>query len=274
METVSIRNLRGENLRRHALKGNPLAITNRGGLIGVIIPVTAAWVEHVIDYNWSHVRQSVVEGEQAMADAAAPMITIQHVVPDKNPVSPGDRALNTPERVALTLAAAMVGGTVTQTPETKEILRRLQAALNPSSSAAGQEDTPAGPSVITVGIRDLKAGLIEKAAADGQILAITHDRELIGIVIPITPGLVEFLIEQNMSRVLYNIALAEKQIRTADKITTLDEVLDQADDAQAALSQQALVGHIPGPGVLDAPGKTRERKGWQALASPFSRSAN
>ena len=66
METVSIRNLRGKNLSEKALMGRPLAITNRGALIGVIIPVTPAWVEHVIDYNWSHVRQSIVEGEQAI----------------------------------------------------------------------------------------------------------------------------------------------------------------------------------------------------------------
>ncbi len=253
METVSIRNLRGENLRENALKGKPIAITNRGALIGVIIPVATAWVEHVIDYNWSHVRQSITEGEQAMADAAAPMITIQHVVPDKDPVTLREgQPLNTPERVALTLAAAMVGGTVAQTPETEEILKRLQAALNPSSSAAGQEGAPAGPSVITVGIRELSARRIEKAAANGQAIAITHDRELIGIVIPITPGLVEFLIEQNMSRVLYNIALSEKQIRTPDKMFTLDEALNQADDAQSAHSRSALVTDIPDPGVLHA----------------------
>ena len=245
METVSIRNLRGESLRENALKGKPLAITNRGGLIGVIIPVAAAWVEHLIDYNWSHVRQSIVEGEQAMA-ADTPMITIQDVVTKKNAVSYQEgQARNTPERLALTLAAAMVGGTVAQTPESKEILERLQMALNPSASAAWQEGRSAGPSVITVRIGDVTAGLIEKAGADGQTLAITHERELIGIVIPVTPGLVEFLIEQNMSRVLYNIGLSEKQIRTPEKMTTLDEALDQAPDAEAAPPYPALTVDTP-----------------------------
>lgn len=218
METVSIRNLRGESLRENATKGKPVAITNRGALIGVIIPVAAAWVEHLIDYNWSHVLQSIAEGEQAMAAGSA-VITIQDVVPEEN--TGGYQEGKAPEALALTLAAAVVGGTVARTQETEVILERLQAALNPSAAAAEAEDGPDGSLVRTVRIGDLTAGLIENAAAAGQTLAITHDRELIGIVIPVTPGLVGFLIEQNMSRVLYNIALSEKQIRTPGKMTTL-----------------------------------------------------
>ena len=37
----------------------------------------------------------------------------------------------------------------------------------------------------------------------------------------------EFLIEQNMSRVLYNMGRSEIQIRTQDQMTTLDEALDE-----------------------------------------------
>jgi len=233
METISIRNLRGRNLSEKALQGRPLAITNRGALIGVVIPVTPAWVEHVIDYNWSHVRQSIAEGEQAIADAA-PMVTTQHVIPKNDQASPRTgEALKTPERLALTLAAAMVGGTVAQTPETKEVLERLQVALNPPAPDDAQ-DEPARPSAMTVRIGKLSAGLIEEAAAAGQTIAVTNERKLIGIVIPVTPGLVEFLLEQNMSRVLYNIALGEKQISTPDKMVTLDEALSPADTAQSA----------------------------------------
>jgi len=233
METVSIRNLRGKNLSEKALMGRPLAITNRGALIGVIIPVTPAWVEHVIDYNWSHVRQSIVEGEQAITDAA-PMVTIQHVIPKSDNAGPRtSEALKTPERLALTLAAAMVGGTVTQTAETKEVLERLQVALNPPAPVDGREEL-ARPSAMTVRIGKLSASLIEEAAAAGQTIAVTNERKLIGIVIPVTPGLVEFLLEQNMSRVLYNIALGEKQISTPDKMVRLDEALSPADTAQPA----------------------------------------
>ena len=87
---------------------------------------------------------------------------------------------------------------------------------------------------MTVRIGKLSASLIEEAAAAGQTIAVTNERKLIGIVIPVTPGLVEFLLEQNMSRVLYNIALGEKQISTPDKMITLDEALSPSDTAQSA----------------------------------------
>ena len=223
METVKIREIRGAALREKVRDGKPLAITNRGALIGVIVPVTRAWVEHMIDYNWSHARQSIAEGEQAIA-SGTPMLTIDDVVAQTG--APGGYSegpvQGTPERLAVPLVAAMVGGAVVQPPESRETLERLQALLNPSSG-----ERPPDASVLTVRIGDLSARQIEQAGAGGHTLALTHDRELVGIVIPVTQGLVEFLIEENISRVLYNIALGEKQLLTPDKMTTLEEVLDQ-----------------------------------------------
>ena len=85
--------------------------------------------------------------------------------------------------------------------------------------------------VRTVRIGDLSADMIERAGAAAQTLAITHDRELVGIVIPVTPGLVEFLIEQNMSRVLYSISMGEKQLGTADQMVLLDQVAGRPESA-------------------------------------------
>ena len=231
METVKIRELRGADLRERARNGKPLAITNRGALIGIIIPVTQAWVEHLIDQNWSHVRQSIAEGEEAIA-ADTSMLTIDDVVAQAaaRGYDEGHRH-STPERLAVPLVAAVVGGTVIQPPETRETLERLQALLNPPGSAEGP---PPEPSVHTMRIGDLSAERIEQAGAAGETLALTHDRELVGIVIPVTQGLVEFLIEQNMSRVLYNIGLGEKQLATPEKMVTLDQVLEQANPARKA----------------------------------------
>ena len=67
METVSIRELRGSDLAKRARGGELVGIENHRVLIGVLVPVTSRWLEHLIDYNWSHVMQSVAEGEQALA---------------------------------------------------------------------------------------------------------------------------------------------------------------------------------------------------------------
>lgn len=227
METVSIRNLRGKELRAKARSGKPLAITNHRALIGVLIPVAAAWVELLIDYNWSQVHQSIVEGEQAIS-AGTSLTRIDDVTgPDDDPgSSENDDEPGMPERLAVPLVAALTGGALAQAAEGKEALQQLQAALAPPKSGGGKENSPAEPSVRTVRIGDLSAALIQEAGDIGQTLALTHDRELIGMVIPVTQGLVEFLIEQNVSRVLQNISLSDKQIRTTGKLTTLDEALD------------------------------------------------
>src|SRR5579863_8273387 len=59
METLSIRDLRGARLRESARRGRPLAITTHRVLIGVFVPVASAWVEHLIESNWSQVQQSI-----------------------------------------------------------------------------------------------------------------------------------------------------------------------------------------------------------------------
>lgn len=96
----------------------------------------------------------------------------------------------------------------------------------------------------TVRIGELSAERIEQAGAAGQILALTHDRELVGILIPVTQGLVQFLIEQNMSRVLYNIGLGEKQLAAHDKMTTLEQALEPVSPARAAKP-------APSPSLVD-----------------------
>jgi len=221
METVSIRNLRGASLRERARRGRPLAITNHRVLIGVFIPVAAAWVEHLIEYKWSHVLQTIAEGEQAIA-SSTPLATLDDLIAERDSAEshPGQHVL---EPSAIPLLASIAGGTVAQAPQTRQVVERLRAAFNPT---ARLETGPAEESVRTVRIGDLKAELIEQAGLAHQTLAVTHARELIGIVIPVTPDLVGFLIEQNVSRVLYNIGLSEKQLSADDGLTTLDELLD------------------------------------------------
>jgi len=220
MDTVKIRELRGTDLQQRTHSGRPLALTNRGNLIAVLVPVTRAWVEHLIDYNWSHVRQSIDEGERSMA-ADEPMANLDDVMSQPGPG--GEHGRQTPE-LLVPVVAAVIGGTVMQPPETTETLERLHAVLNPRTPGQAAE----GPSVLTMRIGELSAERIERAGAAGQTLALTHDRELVAIVIPVTRGLVEFLIEQNMSRVLYNTALGEKEILNSQKMLTLDDALHGA----------------------------------------------
>jgi antitoxin (DNA-binding transcriptional repressor) of toxin-antitoxin stability system len=205
METVSIRDLRGADLQERARAGKPLAITNRRALIGVIIPASSAWVEHLVVYNWPRVHQSIAEGEQAIADdPAASGADGGAERPD------GGNDHDVPGRPVAPLDAMVVGETVVQAPASVAAIGQLWAALNPLPSAGRPGGGWAEPSFVRpIRIGDLSAAQIEKAGVNGQTLAVTHDRELIGILIPVTQGLVHFLIERNISSVLDNIRYGE-----------------------------------------------------------------
>jgi antitoxin (DNA-binding transcriptional repressor) of toxin-antitoxin stability system len=203
MDTVSIRDLRGANLRERAREGKPLAITNRRALIGVIIPASSAWVEHLVLYNWPRVGQSIAEGEQAIADDPAASAG----------GGDGERPDGGAGRPVVPLDAIVVGETVVQPPASVDAISRLRAALNPPGSGDPQEGAWAEPSVVRpMRIGDLSAAQIEKAGVSGQTLAVTHDGDLIGILIPVTQGLVQFLIERNISTVLDDIRRGEERI--------------------------------------------------------------
>jgi len=235
METVSLRELRGAHLRATARSGKLLAITNHKALVAVVVPVAAPWVEHLVDHNWSHVRQSIAEGEQAVASAER-MTTLGDVTAratkpgaaeDAGELEAGSGEI--PERIVIPLAAPAAGRTVVRSVRGREVVDRLRAAV----SSPGQETAAPSSPVVSVRIGDLTARLIEQVSQAGQLITLTHERELIGLVVPITPSLVEFLIEQNLPRVVYNVVLGEKELGQAGRLDTLGDILGDIPDGPA-----------------------------------------
>jgi len=195
METISIRELNGETLRDYARRGRPLAITNYRELVGVFIPNSTDWIEHLVHQSWSQLHQNITEAEREMA-SSEPMTSLNY-------------------------ATADVDRSRAESTRTEVILRQLQDAL--TLPAAGDEDRPNEPGLRTVRIGELKAHVIEDAGKAGQSVAVTYEGTLIGVVIPVTPSLVQFLIEQQMSRVLYNVGEAERESRSARKQIALTD---------------------------------------------------
>ncbi len=167
----------------------------------------------------------MIEGEQPAAGGSS-LITLDDVIAKADAAV--WRSDNVPgsgtERLTVLLAAVLIGETIASPPESKVVSERLQA-LNPAVSTA-RPSRPAGPAVRTLCLGDLSARIIEEASDAGQALALTQGGELIGIVVPVTQDLMEFLVEQNMSRVLYNIGMAEKQLCTLEEMTSLDAFPD------------------------------------------------
>jgi hypothetical protein len=178
MKTISVRHLRGAFLRENALGDEALAITHGRVLIGIFIPGGTAWAEHLIQYNWPSVHKSIAEGEQEIADEI-PMTTLDEVIARADAAV--WRSSNVPGSgsVGQQIAAAATGSSVAQPPGSREVLKRLRAALNPTTLAIEQESRPI-TSMRTVSIRDLTADFIEQAAEDRQGLALLREQRLIG----------------------------------------------------------------------------------------------
>jgi antitoxin (DNA-binding transcriptional repressor) of toxin-antitoxin stability system len=224
MEKISIRDVRGKALLDRARKGEPLAITNYRVIIGVIIPAAEAWAQHLICQNWPAVQQSIIKAEEALA-AGGPMATIEDEIPE--PDDGGDQQIpGTRGKAAVPLEAAIVDGAVAQAPQGREAIRQLHAAWNlptPGGPGDDPDNSFAVQDIRTVRIGDLSAAVIREAGVNKEALAVTHDRELVGILVPVTQDLVQFLIEQNMSRVVSSIDQSEEHIESGTKMTTLAE---------------------------------------------------
>jgi hypothetical protein len=245
LRTVSIRDVRGASLAESARRGELVGVTNHRVLIAVVVPMTLTWIEHVIEHNWSRVQQSITEGETDIA-AAAPMVTLDRLLANTGRAGEGgeQRSDQTPSagylsrpadlaarrqpsvgNVTQAAAAAAVSAISGAATATADALKWLwPAAGRPAPADTGEEGKPARPSVRTVRVGDLSATLIEEAGAQRESLALTHDRELIGIMVPVTPRLVEYLVEQNITRVLYNIELGEKEVAAEIPFTTPTDV--------------------------------------------------
>lgn len=235
METISIRDLRGKRLRECADEGRPLAVTNHRVLVGVFIPVATAWVEHLIEVNWSQVQQSIAESEQAIASGRTTLSTLDDPATEAAVESVTEPAASGhPKKGPMkpfSLLASVAGGIITHVPQGRRLVEELHAALNPLAA----RHAGANSAVQTVRIGDITAELIDHAGKKGEALAITHNRELIGMIIPVTQDLVHYLIDQNVSRVLYNVGLSEMYAKSAEKLTALD-ALGETDETSTALA--------------------------------------
>lgn len=211
MRTVSVRELRGNELTEYARKGELVGIKSNRALIGVIIPVTPTWVEHLIDQNLSRLRASVAEGEDEIKRGQ--MMSVDALLASEPGRTRGSSSDAEPAPAPLRFPVERV----------------LKSVVGKSQDS----DANRLP-VRTVRVGDLSGREIELAGEMGQTLALTNDRVLIGIVVPVTPGLVEFLVEENITRVMYNITCGEQEIASQDSLTTLEQVRREAADHRSA----------------------------------------
>ncbi len=240
MKMIKIRELRGSTLEKYARAGELVGLTRDRALIAVVVPMVQAWVEHVIKHSCSQLRQSMAAAEAEM-DSEADLVTLDDVLAEAaaKPDPPQSQRHAGAEQVgdvsrsrhhAGAAADQHFAASAERATAALGFTRENTAKMIKSLAAEfGMDAGKGGDSHITltsaIGIRDLSARRIEEAGQVRELLVLTNDRMLIGIVVPISPRLVEFLVSQNLSRVIYNIQVSEQRAAAGELFTTLDEVL-------------------------------------------------
>jgi hypothetical protein len=113
----------------------------------------------------------------------------------------------------------------------------------------------------TLAIRELTGPAVRRAADADEIIGITNDRILAGVLIPISPDWVEQLVEQNLTRVVRNIRGGEREMiaaadpagdRSAGRFTTLNDVLNEPAAAAPKRMRRVNLRDISGSVLQDA----------------------
>jgi hypothetical protein len=213
MKTIKIRDLRGALLEKFCAEDVLVGITNNRALAAVMVPVGPRWVEHIVEMNWSRVNQSVAEGE-AERIAGRPFVSLDVALAaadaSQPPVEP--RPAATSER-PLDIASPIA------------VMRRVSHLWSQPGHPTAPAQTSGTPSVRTVRIGDLNGEVLTEAGNAGELVAVTNDRILIAFLIPVTEQLVTHLVENNLSRVMYNVFRGEHERRSGTALTSLDEAL-------------------------------------------------
>lgn len=190
MRKMAIRELTAPKIRQAAEDEEVIGITNNRVLAGVLIPVRGDWVEQLIEQNLSRIVHNVRRGEQEVE------AVLQAHAQSASCSSPGPAASFT------TL---------------EEVAREPDGDGRPSSATKSRARH--------VNLRDMSGEVLQDAAEQNEPIILTTDRVVAGVIFPVTQRWVTELVEQNLSRVVYNIGIGEKELSTDEAMTTLDEVL-------------------------------------------------
>lgn len=230
MQTIKIRDLRGSRLEQHARRGELVGLTRDRALIAVVIPAGQAWVEHLVDRNWSKVTQQIAEGEADVAGSGE-LSTLDEALEEADvlvppgPTGAARQAGPQPKAPSGDEYVSVVPRWHGNDELAEELGRPTAAMLRRLGSQFGAASTDGNQITrsSTIRVRDLSARRIDEAGASGELLVLTNDGLQVGIVVPVSQKFVEFLVTQNLSRIMYDAQRAELQSLNREQLETVED---------------------------------------------------
>lgn len=227
MKTMSIRELRGAALKSLTDAEGFVGITSDRVLVAIFVPVTEDWVKHVLELNKTRVQQNILEGELEIR--AGQVVPLEQAVA----MEPGE-AHERGHRMALPFGNFGIANAT---------FDFLTAGMGSLLSRFGVSNEAEATTFTTRQIRvgSLSGKEITAAAAERQILAVTNDRILVGVVLPVSDQVVAHLVDENLSRIYQSIDRGEAEIQRGGFVT-LDQAVEQevSESAPSASIRHAL----------------------------------
>lgn len=103
-----------------------------------------------------------------------------------------------------------------------------------------------------VGIRSLNGKLFQEAAAAGEMIGVTNDRHLAAVLLPITPGWVDQVVQDHFSRLFRSIESGERQLAEGKPLPTLDGAQFPGGPATLPISRRVSIRELNGDMLEDA----------------------
>ncbi len=230
MKMIKMRELRGSQLERLAQDEALVGITSNRVLVAVLVPMTEAWLEHLVDFNKTRIQQNILEGELEAANGE--LVTLEE-------------AMEATSRESSVACVPLPCGAV---PVASSALNRLATGMGSlvsrlcDPSGSKEYGMPADSfTTRTIRIGDVSGLAISEAAQEGCVLALTNERVLIGLLLPVKERLVQHLIQENLSRVYQSIDRGEREAAVG-RFVTLDEAAgtDLPEDSSSRSIRHAL----------------------------------
>lgn len=223
MKTIKLRDVDGPRIEELAESGELVGITSNRVLVGVLCPISRSWLEHVVEMNFSRLNQNIAAGEDDLAAGTGERPTLAKLLAGAASAGAQEDASEEPH------ASFPVPG-VDKLIATMSNVR--DALLSPDAAGAENRGNQAITSQ-TVRLGDLSHSVIEQAGKAGQMLAITNNHVIVGIIAPVTEALVAHLVEERMTAVLYNIDRGERDVAQG-RTQALNDVLAETDSKTVA----------------------------------------
>lgn len=103
-----------------------------------------------------------------------------------------------------------------------------------------------------VSIRELNGSLFQHAAETGELIGVTNDRRLAAVLLPVTPGWVDQLVEDHFSRLLRSIERGQRAIAGGKPLFGWEDIPPASGKQPLPITRRVAIRELNGSVLKEA----------------------